>query len=90
MQNKLTPRFLLIGLVLVWGIWSLWPTIKLQNLSDDEKDVLRVEGKLEEIETKAIKQGLDLKGGMYIVLVPGAGVQGRGIGEVEVVGTGMV
>ena len=68
MQNKLTPRFLLIGLVLVWGIWSLWPTIKLQNLSDDEKDVLRVEGNLEEIETKAIKQGLDLKGGMYIVL----------------------
>ena len=68
MQNKLTPRFLLIGLVLVWGIWSLWPTIKLQNLSDDEKNALRDEGKLEEIETKAIKQGLDLKGGMYIVL----------------------
>ena len=68
MQNKLTPRFLLIGLVLVWGIWSLWPTIKLQNLSDDEKNTLRIEGKLEEIETKAIKQGLDLKGGMYIVL----------------------
>jgi len=68
MQNKLTPRFLLIGLVLVWGIWSLWPTIKLQNLSDDEKNTLRIDGKLEEIETKAIKQGLDLKGGMYIVL----------------------
>ena len=68
MQNKLTPRFLLIGLVLIWGIWSLWPTIKLQNLSDDEKNTLRIDGKLEEIETKAIKQGLDLKGGMYIVL----------------------
>ena len=68
MQNKLTPRFLLIGLVLIWGIWSLWPTVKLQNLSNDEKDALRIEGKLEEIETKAIKQGLDLKGGMYIVL----------------------
>ncbi len=68
MQNKLTPRFLLIGLVLAWGIWSLWPTVKLQNLSNDEKDALRIEGKLEEIETKAIKQGLDLKGGMYIVL----------------------
>ena len=62
MQNKLTPRFLLIGLVLIWGIWSLWPTIKLQSLSDDEKNTLRIEGKLEEIETKAIKQGLDLKG----------------------------
>ena len=59
---------ILIGLVLVWGIWSLWPTIKLQNLSDDEKNALRDEGKLEVIETKAIKQGLDLKGGMYIVL----------------------
>mgnify|MGYP001498111779 CR=1 FL=1 len=68
MQNKLTPRFLLIGLVLLWGIWSLWPTVKLQNLSDDEKNTLRLEGKLENIESKAIKQGLDLKGGMYIVL----------------------
>ena len=68
MQNKLTPRFLLIGLVLIWGLWSLWPTIKFQNLSSEEKDSLLEQGRLEIIESKVIKQGLDLKGGMYIVL----------------------
>ena len=68
MQNKLTPRFLLIGLVLIWGLWSLWPTIKFQNLSSEEKDRLLEQGRLESIESKVIKQGLDLKGGMYIVL----------------------
>ena len=61
MQNKLTPRFLLIGLVLVWGIWSLWPSIKLQTLSEDEKSVLLEQGNLETLESRAIKQGLDLK-----------------------------
>ena len=68
MQNKLTPRFLLIGLVLIWGLWSLWPTIKFQNLSSEEKNSLLEQGRLESIESKVIKQGLDLKGGMYIVL----------------------
>ena len=68
MQNKLTPRFLLIGLVLIWGLWSLWPTIKFQNMSSKEKDSLLEQGRLESIESKVIKQGLDLKGGMYIVL----------------------
>ena len=68
MQNKLTPRFLLIGLVLIWGLWSLWPTIKFQNMSSEEKDSLLEQGRLESIESKVIKQGLDLKGGMYIVL----------------------
>ena len=68
MQNKLTPRFLLIGLVLIWGLWSLWPTVELQNLSSEERDELAKQGRLENIESKAIKQGLDLKGGMYIVL----------------------
>ena len=68
MQNNLTPRFLLIGLVLVWGLWSLWPTFKLQTLSESEKTALSEQGELLNIETRAIKQGLDLKGGMYIAL----------------------
>ncbi|MDC0235227.1 protein translocase subunit SecD, partial [Candidatus Marinimicrobia bacterium] len=33
-----------------------------------EKETLREEGKLAQIEARTIKQGLDLKGGMYIVL----------------------
>ena len=68
MQNKLSPRFFLIGLVLLWGIWSLWPTFKLQTLTDDERSELSKQGNLETLESRAIKQGLDLKGGMYIAL----------------------
>ena len=68
MQIKLSPRFFIIGLVLLWGIWSLWPTFKLQTLTDDERSELSKQGNLETLESRAIKQGLDLKGGMYIAL----------------------
>ena len=68
MNSKLTPRFLMIGLVLIWAMWAIWPTFQYQRLSDAEKETLREEGKLAQIESRTIKQGLDLKGGMYIVL----------------------
>jgi SecD/SecF fusion protein len=68
MNNKLTPRFLIIALVLTWAVWAIWPTIQYQRLSEVEKESLREEGKLEILESRTIKQGLDLKGGMYIVL----------------------
>ena len=68
MNSKLAPRFLIIGLVLIWAIWAIWPTFQYQRLSDAEKEMLREEGKLAQIESRTIKQGLDLKGGMYIVL----------------------
>ena len=68
MNSKLTPRFLIIGLVLTWAIWSIWPSLQYQRLTNSEKESLREEGKLEQLESRIIKQGLDLKGGMYIVL----------------------
>ena len=68
MNKKLTPRYILIGLVLVWAIYSLWPSFSFQRMSEERKEELREEGKLKDIESKVIKQGLDLKGGMYIVL----------------------
>ena len=68
MNSKLTPRFLIIGLVLAWAIWSIWPSVQYQRLTNSEKESLREEGKLEQLESRIIKQGLDLKGGMYIVL----------------------
>jgi preprotein translocase subunit SecD len=49
-------------------MWAIWPTFQYQRLSDAEKEMLREEGKLAQIESRTIKQGLDLKGGMYIVL----------------------
>ncbi|MEA1882199.1 MAG: protein translocase subunit SecD [Candidatus Marinimicrobia bacterium] len=68
MKSKLTPRFLIIGLILTWAIWAIWPSIQYQGLTEAEKESLREKGKLEQVESRTIKQGLDLKGGMYIVL----------------------
>ncbi len=68
MQSNSTPRFLIIGVILAWAIYSLLPTWQFQNLSADEKEELRTTGDLEQIESRIIRQGLDLKGGMYIVL----------------------
>ena len=68
MQNSLTPRYLVILVILGWSIFSIWPTIKYQNLSEENKETLREEGKLDQLESEIIKQGLDLKGGMYIAL----------------------
>ena len=68
MQQNLTPRYLVIGVILAWAIYTLWPTWQYQNMSDEQKEELRESGKLKTIESKIIRQGLDLKGGMYIVL----------------------
>ena len=68
MNKKLTPRYIIIAIILAWAIYALWPSISFQQMSEDKKETLREEGKLKAIESKIIKQGLDLKGGMYIVL----------------------
>ena len=68
MKNSLTPRYLIILTILGWSIYTLWPTIRYQNLTEEKKESLREEGKLDQIESQIIRQGLDLKGGMYIEL----------------------
>ena len=68
MEKNLTPRYLVIGLILTWAVYTLLPTWQYQKMTENQKEDLRASGKLERIQTKIIKQGLDLKGGMYIVL----------------------
>ena len=68
MKNSLTPRYLVILVLLGWSFFSLWPSIKYQGLDEDEKELLREQGELAQIESRIIRQGLDLKGGMYILL----------------------
>ena len=68
MEKNLTPRYLVIGLILIWAIYTLLPTWQYQKMTENQKEELRASGQLERFETKIIKQGLDLKGGMYIVL----------------------
>ena len=67
MNSKLRTRLLLILFIFGLGIYSLWPTIKYQLLSDTKKNNLSKE-EVEYLQSNSIKQGLDLKGGIYIVL----------------------
>ena len=68
MSKNLTPRYIIISLVLAWALLTLWPSIKYQQLSPEDIQYMRETGTLEDLENKIIKQGLDLKGGIYIVL----------------------
>mgnify|MGYP000585815932 FL=1 len=68
MSKILTPRYIIIGIVLVWALLTLWPSVKYQQLSSEDIENMREAGTLETLENKIIKQGLDLKGGIYIVL----------------------
>ena len=68
MKNSLTPRYMIIGIILAWAIYALQPTWKYERMTEEQKEELRISGKLQQAESRIIKQGLDLKGGMYIVL----------------------
>ena len=59
---------IVIGVVLLWAIYALFPTIKYNALSGDEKISMDEEGLLDQLEKKTIRRGLDLQGGMHIVL----------------------
>ena len=54
MQSNLTPRYLIIGVILAWAIYALLPTWQYQNMTDDEKEELRTAGELEQIESRKI------------------------------------
>ena len=68
MQHNLTPKYIIIGIMLSWTVYALYPTWQFQNMSEEKKEELRSSGDLEQIESRIIRQGLDLRGGMYIVL----------------------
>jgi len=68
MSKNLTPRYIIIGIILAWALLTLWPSVKYQQLSSEDIEDMRESGTLETLENKIIKQGLDLKGGIYIVL----------------------
>jgi len=67
MNNTLRTRLLSILFIFGLGIYALFPSIKYQLLSEDTKNNLSKD-EIAYFESKSIKQGLDLKGGIYIVL----------------------
>lgn len=68
MSGKLWTRVSLVVLLILIAAYVLYPSIKYHNLTDSEKMVLTEEGKLEALEKKIIHPGLDLQGGMHVVL----------------------
>ncbi|MCF7833563.1 MAG: protein translocase subunit SecD [Candidatus Marinimicrobia bacterium] len=68
MSKKLIWRYLIVVVLLAWAVYSLVPTLQYERLTSAEKIELQDEGKLIDLESKIIKRGLDLQGGMHLVL----------------------
>ncbi|HGY55295.1 MAG TPA: protein translocase subunit SecD [Caldithrix abyssi] len=70
MKSKTTTKFILIFAVLLIAIYLLYPTYKLSQMSEQEKEKMRVENQKEffALKAKALNLGLDLQGGMHVVL----------------------
>jgi len=68
MLKRLTPRLIIIGIAIAIAGILLYPTIRYETLSQEEKNQLRQQGELAELESKIIRRGLDLQGGIHLVL----------------------
>ena len=72
MNRSLTTRAIVVTVIVILSLIGLWPTIQASRITDD----MRVEAetnpalaaKIASWESRAIRKGLDLEGGMYIVL----------------------
>jgi preprotein translocase subunit SecD len=68
MLNRPSLRFAIIGIVFLWVIWAIWPTVEYRTLNEEEKEARRSEGTLADLEHRIINLGLDLQGGIHLVL----------------------
>ncbi|HAE86768.1 TPA: hypothetical protein DCG86_01955, partial [Candidatus Marinimicrobia bacterium] len=68
MQKKFMLNYVIIGVLLVWAAWQLIPTFRYEMMSEERKEELRMQGDLERIQERIIRRGLDLQGGIHLVL----------------------
>ena len=68
MLTRPSFRLSIIGLVFLWVIWSIWPTFEYRSLSEEDREMRRAEGTLADLEHRIIHLGLDLQGGIHLVL----------------------
>jgi len=63
-------RALTSAIVLALSLWFLWPTYRLATMSKEEQQRLEIDNpqKIDKLHKKALKLGLDLKGGMHLTL----------------------
>ena len=67
MFKDIKYRWALIVFLLLASAYLIWPTYKIYSLSEDEKTELGV-SVMKELKEGAINLGLDLQGGMYVLL----------------------
>ena len=67
MFKDIKYRWALIVLLLIASAYLIWPTYKVYSLSEDEKTELGA-SVMKELNEGAINLGLDLQGGMYVLL----------------------
>ena len=70
MDRKTKIRLAVILLSLLVSAWYLWPTVRFYSMSGEERKAMEVEQPIEyeKLEKTALKLGLDLQGGMHLVL----------------------
>ena len=67
MRGKNLFKTILIVFVIMWALYTLWPTLKLNMLSQEQKKEMEDAGTMSALMDKAIRMGLDLQGGMYLI-----------------------
>ncbi len=65
--NSLKWRALITIIIVLAALWSLWPTYKYYTMPEDVKKVMQPAA-LNKLHKKALNLGLDLQGGMYLLL----------------------
>jgi protein-export membrane protein SecD len=72
MNRSLTTRAVVVIAVVVASLIVLWPTIQASRVTDEMRKTAVTDAalasRIESWESRAIRKGLDLEGGMYIVL----------------------
>ncbi len=70
MKSNTTMKSIIILVVLIGAVYLLYPTYKFNSMTDAEKEALKLKNQKEfyELKSKSINLGLDLQGGMHVVL----------------------
>ncbi len=70
MKRSRLYLILITAFLIIAALWALYPSYKLWSMSDATKQAIRTTEPQDiiNLEKKAIKLGLDLKGGMHVVL----------------------
>ncbi|MBU4445387.1 MAG: protein translocase subunit SecD [Candidatus Marinimicrobia bacterium] len=68
MFKKTNIRFIIIGMAILLATYSLYWTVAYNSFSPEKLEIMRSDGTNENYENRIIRLGLDLQGGMHVVL----------------------